>query len=427
MRSVFKFLFSPTFLLCLYVICVFTPIMYSFYLAVPMGIGFLFVVLTFRKFIALKSPLLYSIIALVAISLLYWALGYSTASYGNFASRISIIYAIWAGFYLWNYTTPGYRMIVLVVLFASLVVNLIYAIEIRILIPELNTSYLHESNVKDMYGMLNIGGTEYTYCAMYVSLFLFIYLFITKPRTLRYNLFLYVVFFLCVIYVLVFGESATASLSFLVSVIALLLWRRGSNMTVLLCMLTCTLFLFTLVILDEKDIIEWITEIAGDKTGQRIQSLFNVSSGKLNQDDEEKLSRFPMILYGIQMWLSDINSFVVGWGFHTRGDSLSYGPQELLVMNKCGDHSTIIDVLPRYGIFGLIPMFFILRYYKRYVYQICKGIHRKVPIVIFIVVVFNNIMNKTTSPCILLVLFFLYPYLNNHLFQNKEKVIKTFY
>ena len=378
-----KFIFSPSFVVCLYVICIFTPLIYTFYLSIPFTIALFFLFITFRKFLSTSEPLIISLFALLLLGWIYRAIGYSTASIGNY----------------------------LAVFFA----NLIYAIWMRILYPDLNPLHRTSEEMVSVYGQLNMGSTEFTYCAMLIALFFFIYLFKLKdapqilPRFLLLSLFV-----LSSFYLFVYGLSATATLTLVIAIIALLFFEQKHrwHSVALLLGLTCIIIAISLA---PKDVIDFATDITNEKTGSRVAAIIHSFSGNADLDEESMLARITMIDYNLKTWFEDSQSLTVGWGYHTYFVS---DVMENMLKNKCGNHSAIFDVLPRYGLLGFSLLILIILYFKKYIKKTYNSLPKEIGLVIFFVVIISNMFNRIMYANILFILSFVFPYVVN--IQNKS-------
>ena len=414
-----KFLFSPSFILALYVICIFTPIVYSYYLIVPFCLALLFQLLTIRKFIKDRNPLLIIFTAITVWAIFYKLIGFSTAEWGNYSSYIMIVVTIWSGIYMWHYAPSDHRKILFLVFLISIVTNLIYAIEIRVLYPEIDVTMKETEEAINLYGRLNIGSTEYTYCVLFASLFCFIAVFkIPYEKWFLPKWILAILFILFSYYLITYGYSATALLSFFGAIAGFLFFIKGKEGLAILFSLLIVILFFVGTVYD-KEIVSFISDVAGEKIGTRVSAILHISSGQADNDEKGLFSRITMIWFDIKIWLSTLESFVFGWGYHTN----DVGPNDVLenmIRNKCGNHSAIFDVLPRYGLIGLTVAYYAMFFYWRYLKKTFCNIPKEIITILFILIVFNNIMNKILAYNILFILFFVYPFLSHHVKVQKN-------
>ena len=377
--------------------------------------------ITLRKFVRLRNPMLLWLSVFIVVSIIYRLVGYSSADMGNYSHTILMLISIWMGMYMWKYESNRNRKVVFWVFIITFLVNIFYSIQIRVMFPEFADALRQSEEMMSQYGKLNIGSTEYTYCAMFMAVFAFIYLFRIeyKERIMPKSLFL-VIFVFLFYFIVVYGLSATALLSLLCSILGLMFFIKGKEGLSLL-FIVFLLVIFPILSLYSREIISFVTEVAGEKIGSRIAAIFNVSSNR-GKDDEGLFSRIPMLWYDIKYWFSDIQSFLFGWGYHTYGSAWD-GVQDLLARNKNGGHSAIMDVLPKYGLFGLTFLYFFISSYWKYIKRTFGSVSKEIGVVIFILVIFNNIVNKTLQPNVIFILSFIYPLLTFNVKHGGEDFV----
>ncbi len=408
---------GPVLLIVIYVSCIFTPLIETYYLQVPLAIGVLFWVSTFRSFFKFEEGVVYSFFLIILIVLLYGILGRSTASVGNYINRFLWLISIWMAVYLWNYRSPKERKVVFAILSLVLFQNLIYTVIFKINFPEFNSAVQTYDTNQDLYGKVNIGGASTTAsCMIYILALLCYYILYKSFFSLKKNFIYLFLIFALIFYVIFWGDTTTITITLLIGIVFLLFNKRRKSFAPVIVGI-----IFFILFLSNLDYVAWFArEFVNDRLADRLLAIGHLTSGNTSSDEDFLFSRVPMIGYDLHYWCDNIVSFVFGNGYH------SYPADDMmsdLAMNKAGGHSPFFDTISRYGLVGIVLLISLISNFYKWMLKSISN--RQYAIIIFILLLFDNIIYGIISSNVLFIIFFMLPILGkqNDASENKKLLV----
>jgi hypothetical protein len=391
-------------LVLLYGCCIFSPYIIRYQLIIPLSLGLVFFITTIRKIVILNEPFLYTVLAFIGISVLYRFVGISSGDFGNYAYRLLWLFSVWMAFYVWKFRSTSERKLLAVVISLEFLANLVYSAYFHYLFPEFNAVYQASDEYLAIYGKVNIGSTTSTMAALFYTLFLLILLRLNNQNFSNFNRrVLWSIECLLIYYIIFEGDSTTTTITLIFSALFILFHKeKNSLLPILICCLFLLLFNVYLSV-----VVDFCRQYINDRLADRLVAISHMFSQKESYDEENILSRLPMLWFDIKSWFSSPLSIFLGNGYH------SVATGELMrdiVVNKAGGHSAIFDSLSRYGLVGL---FLMIKLLKNLIIWLFTNIPEKhYAINIFLVIVFSNIFNVTLEPSVLFTIFFFIPFLN---------------
>lgn len=401
----------PAWLLCAFAISMLTPRIAFWHLTVPLGCALLFWAATGKAFLkALRHRLIWLPTLYVAVGFAYRFLGFSSASWGNYARFLIMLVAYWAGYYAWNFMETAQRRKVLVVVFLTFAVNLLDQFRLNLLNPGMQAYFLRSG----IYGEVNLGKTNFICCVMVFSLFLLGDLVNGRPNNPRWKQVLFgSLVALTVMYFVTYAQSATITLCFLFAgVLFLVVGNAKPGDKGLFLRLLGASLAFSFLVAMAPMILSWGMEllepIAGNKFLARLQTLQHLAENSLDTSDLKILTRRDLIAIDIDNWLESPGSFLVGKGLHITTDFDVLGRAEL---TGAGNHSGYVDILPRYGLLGLFAIVAMtVSLWKYFLHGCDKQCFVKLKILL-LTLVFYNMANKVFHADVIFSIMFLLPFL----------------
>lgn len=402
----------------LYSVGIFTPIILNKYLIYIVLVGLLFWAFTLKVWYKclLKYKLLYWCTILFFIEMIYRFSGISTGALGNYILRFLSYISIWMGIYIFKYL--NFKKHWQIVNFSILVIilNLINNINIYNKYPELRASGMLENiNYLRSKGIWNLGTTFFSYVILFLAIFSFCMFFMKKYNSKKYLWF--IVFITSSIYILFYTGSGTVIISFLVSICCIYFFIKLKKASIYIVM--CLILSLIFINVCNEFFINLIFElrpILGEKVVIRLIVVLKLLANdkKLNYT---YLSRFNFLMYDLEVWVLNIKNFLIGKGYHTYS---GVDVVDALIKNKDGGHSGFVDLIPRYGLLGLITCLNIIRsgfYLRKY----CEyRIEYKIFIIVYIVFIINNILNNIMVAGVIFILLVFY----SLILLVKEKKVK---
>ena len=403
-------IFSPFALVLIYAVCVFTPLIMQYSFLVPLLVGTLFSLVTLPKIFSQKEKLFTIFLILIIVSFTYKIVGISTGDIGNYGNRLSWFYAVWMSFYMWQYRTEKERKLLAIVISAVFLPNLIYTAYFHYINPEFSAIYQTLDDSIYTYGKVNIGSTSVTIAALFYTLFLLLYVRINRYKlsNAQYRS-LCIIEILLLYYIIVWGDSTTTTLTLFVSVLFIFFQSRKTVIGPVL-MLGAGILIYNMY---QDDIVAFCRNYINDRFADRLMAMSHASSGNTTDDDDAILSRFPMLMFDIEMWFHSLFTLLFGNGYHTftTGNVLSD-----TIANKAGGHSAIFDTIARYGLLGLLLVVALCKELRLWLKNNIPN--SRYAAVILAVIIFSNIMNVTLAANVLFIICFFFPFLKSE--QNYD-------
>lgn len=397
------------FLICLFAIGIFTPFILNKYLLFVCSVGFLFFINTIKiwRKCLFKNKLFMWCTVLFCIELLYRILGISSAAIGNYALRFLTYISVYI--YIYTYTYIPLKGHYFIVRFSILVIllNLLDNIRIYTLYPELRgTGVLTNVDYLNSLGILNLGSTSFSYVILFLGIFSF-YIFLLKINSYK-GLIYFILFIFFSIYILYYTGSGTIIISFISFIFLVLIFYRRKKIKIFKLFIFTVLFLILLKVFNKFffNIIYVLEPFVGKKVATRCLVILNIFNGNYSLSNKVYLSRIYFLIFNFKVWLSSIENFILGNGYHTYS---GLSVEEALIKTGDGGHSGFGDLIPRYGILGLsiciniTKNIFCLKNYCR-----TKRKHNLF-FILFMIFLFNNIFNDIMTYDIIFILLVFYP------------------
>lgn len=401
----------PAWLLCAFAVSILTPRIDHWHRVVPLVCALLFWAATGRAFLkALRHPLVWLPTLYVAVGVAYRLFGFSSASWGNYALFLMMFVAYWAGFYAWNFMSPSERRRVFVVVFLAFAVNLFDQFRLNRANPTMHAHFVRTG----IYGEMNFGGTNFICSIMVFALFLLADLVNGRPNNPRWKLVLYgSLVAMTIFYFVTHAQSATITLCFAFA--GVLFWVCGNlqsgDKRLFLRVLGATCVL-ALLVATAPLVLSWsmdvLAPVAGNKLLARLQTIQHLAENQLDASDLKILTRGELISMDIDNWLSSPSSFFMGMGFHR---TVSFGVLERAELTGAGNHSGYMDILPRYGLLGLVAIIAMTVSLWKYFLNGCDN-RCAFKLKIFLwTLIFYNVANKLFHTNVIFSIMFLLPFL----------------
>ena len=150
----------------------------------------------------------------------------------------------------------------------------------------------------------------------------------------------------------------------------------------------------------------------------RITERFIIftSEGEVS-DSSSFMSRSSLWMVSIKTWLSGIGSFFFGIGEHNWHDFRSTADSGV------GNHSDLLDVLARYGIFGALVLFSSIKLYYDYLNRKYGASSKFFIISFFVLILLMGFTKKIVSAEPAIMIYILFPLTLRYCF-NKETICK---
>lgn len=397
------------------IILTFTPMMRQHYLPYLVGAFLLFFVLSLPKYIHCLSHNLVMQLASIyfLIEILYRIFGFSDAGIGNYAYRVMRLIVIWMFFYFVYYSDETAKKNAFYAVLISLGVNLLYNI----------TSWMNSATSLELAYRYsdttywNVGRTDFQYCIAIMALILLSYWFTQSDFQCKKinKAVLWSLLILSGIYLIFYAQSTTMLLTTLFAVGVIFIFRKQRTKSQIFVRFILLLFFIIGAILCFDRILQWLINVAEflgrEKTVSRLIAMQQISNTGFSPAGAEtgSMARIEMIGIDIKCWTNSVFSFFFGRGYHFK----DYGNIISSALNNfSGNHSTLFDILARYGLVGITVYVGIIRNIRINLVNSAVSDRSKVFIIILWgYVLFNMIMNDVGMHNIILLLVFLTDYL----------------
>ena len=378
------------------IILMFTPIIRQFYIVQAFIISLIFFALSFSYFLDCfgKNRIIQLASIMLLIEIIYKLIGVSTVGFGNYAYRTLRFISVWLAFYIMDYTDKQTQKRMFNVMLLALIVNLIDNIRLWMFDTRASEiAYRYANSV----GKINIGRVDWQYCIGFLFLILLAFMFLKKDEMLKnkYSVLVFIALCLSGYYIIFYAHSTTLVLSVLFAVFLLLIFRKQRTQSQIIIRLFALLFLFVILILLRNFaidlLIDWAEKLGRDKTMLRLNDIkILLSGGNTSIDEIGSMARLEMIGIDIKSWLSNVPSFLFGRGFHFEDYS---NVITAAINNYSGNHSALVDILPRYGIIGFGIYISILYSTRKYLMSHCQNNTRSSIMIIWGFLLFSMVFN----------------------------------
>lgn len=351
------------------------------------------------------TGILYSLVAVIALMVIYVILGISSSSIGaTIASPLSFMFSPLLAMYCFQEFNVRDIKKLLITLLAIAFANLLYNCIVSTANPMLQF-YLDGENRARM----NIGWTDYSHFAVFLFLSMLCVFQTSKNSHTRIPVL--VVMFVSAYYVLICGQRATCVIFMaIMSVILFLSNYKVSKSTYIILLALCS----GLCIVFYDQIVRLSMEIIkSERLIDRLSSIENLNA----IDDDSFSGRIYFYRISVETFLSSFKNFMFGVGVHPLEDL------RFRAVGNVGGHSQIFDLIAQYGILGTALMIVYFKKLKLYYLSLVNGIveHRQFSILFWGLIILS-LMKYSFNPHLSIVLFLIFPlmlYLLREMDANK--------
>lgn len=263
-----------------------------------------------------------------------------------------------------------YAMVIVMLL------NVISNIYLCIRYPEINLATTREDMSEEMLANLNVGSTRfYSFTLFFFDVCFFVFLN-CKEKMMKY--FMLISSIITAIYICVFCLKATVVVYFLLSIGFLFFARRKRQQTKSFFAVVgiIGLLVMLLVMNYTDDIISFIVSVSpSERLTVRLVTLLDADNAAASS--VTLTNRTDLYMLSVHTWLSSPNAFLFGIGDHATTYDLA--------ATGIGHHSDFLDSLAKYGLVGLLLLYYILaRSFKNIVRQFDNRYKIQLYIIFFI-------------------------------------------
>jgi len=266
--------------------------------------------------------------------ILLFVVGFSTSAIGNYMTILFFYCTVMNGLLIQDLYDLVHVKRLAKFICLIVVVNLIDNIRLGIIYPECN-SYLYQS-WGSKYLLMNVGGTEFDAAIMFLCGTVVACLLWYQKRIKRSVKTILIFFCLSMLYYLIFISGRATSIVFLCAIIIFAMFRGNKKV-----LIPALVLLGILYLLSDASIF---AIIGNDRIASRLSDISDLIRGNRIASDSSLVVRFNKACESISTFLSSPTSFIIGVGNH---DTLSQ-------VTGIGHHSEIIDILPKYGVVGIL-------------------------------------------------------------------------
>lgn len=297
--------------------------------------------------------------------------------------------------------------------FISLVIAINVADSIRIVHEVGLENIVYQNLAEEMgeEGVVNLGGNLFVnMIVFYSSVMFFSFL---KAEHMHEKLIFLLYFGISAYFIIVCSLKASALVLLLLAIILLYIANRSKNnfgkVILISLIIAALLFVFRDTIINAL-----ISLIGSDRIAYRLEIFTSVSS----LDESTTLtSREDLWMVSINSWLKNPITFLFGIGDHNWVD---WGSE---VASGVGNHSDLLDVLARYGLFGAVVFYLSIILYYKYLQKYFGYLFKWEILSFFILVFLMALTKRIISGESAIILFILFPLSLIYFSKEKKTVI----
>lgn len=400
--KVHKRLLVNKFITYLYIVYIFTPILYkNMYLGLGLFILWLISCILNKK--ALKLILNHKYNHIVYLWIIYIfimrIIGFSKAAWGNYFIVIMFLFPIIIYNVQNNIWTLKEKKNLVKFCFFIISVNLLDNIRLIITYPDITK----ELNFVSTYNNLNIGDTIYS-LVLNIFTIILIWIFINKKK----SIIMFVVLLMGMIYPALAGKT-TAMLILYFCVILLIIKKNFSKLDTNIS-IAISVVLFILAVFMIPEILEFLSEnINNINIAERLKAIYTLDLNSIY---------FGRIELGRMSLDTFFKNPIIGIGYQKveLNGSLSN-----VYHSGIGHHSEIIDHLARYGIIGIIFYYVIsVQYIDRMKKEFKSSIDKDLISVVIISFIMFSILNNSFIAPVGMMIFMILPFVVQVYSLDKE-------
>lgn len=339
--------------------------------------------------------LYHAIVFFLIIIFGYRLIGYSDAAWGNYLNQLSFYFCM---LFMVLFQKGGQtRKLFLWLIFAILVYNIVDNIILGYLYPEINYARLYQD--EEFLASINAGGPSFYMLIMFVFNICFFSFLNCKHKKLKITLLIILV--LAAVYVLGFCYKGITVLFLLISPFVIYMAKRTKRRQSFVVVLG-VLFLITIALVEifSESLIEFIKEYSpNERLTVRLVTLIDDSDVEANTFTVTGRTRLYML--SIETWLSSLPNFLIGIGDHR----VQFGAAKTGI----SQHSDLLDILPIYGLVGLLFIYTIFKNaFKIIISYFDNDLRFQVSIILMLFVMYGTV-EKIFNPAAGIVIFLLLP------------------
>jgi hypothetical protein len=307
----------------------------------------------------------YGLIGFYSLILLYWWVGYSDASIGNYFYQITFFIPIAATMYCAREMPHKLNVSIFIALLLMMSVHLIRDIAIWRMYGDLSFVELQEL------GSSVISTSFSTTSLIVLSVSLFVLLNSKSPIIRILSAGIVIISFYFIVFC---GQRGSVVILMLFSV-AFIIYERfyhksGRNNASRLIALVGG---FLIIAIFGDELLTFLIRLSpSERLTERFLDLQNTYDNGVSDDSFS--GRLSLEIMSIQTWLSDVVSFFFGIGDHRNEMNTGLSG---FVSTGIGGHSELIDSLARYGIVGLGIIVYLYKYIWKFTLSLFEDTKQK--------------------------------------------------
>lgn len=336
-------------------------------------------------------------------------LGHSSLSINFHISRLSIYILPFVGIYVLNKYNYKELSILIKFIFVIIFINLIDNIYLGIINPDLfNEEMVLTASKEIVEKTTNAANTDMVAIVTILTPICYIlYKYSSKKRT---KIFSFLMIIVSLYYAVFINSRATSLIILLITFAGYILVETESKDPAKLKShyLWWSIASIVIILVIAMPLMSFFIESLSGRNAERIGDLMALANGEdIRIQNGSLTQRFLLDMTSWRTFTNNIPNFLFG-----IGDDSSETDLYSLINSGVGQHSEIFDILARFGIIGGLIMYNIfkssfLNISKR---NLTPGKVNHFLVVVFCVFVFYNIVNKSmTTPMFLIVLYIFIP------------------
>lgn len=354
-----------------------------------------------------KSVVFWTLSYIVLI-FMYKIIGYSSAAWGNYMNQLLFFVPILMMLLVSDKLSRKQNKFLWWGVVAIMLFNVYDNIRLSQLYPQINTSryYLEEEFLQS----INAGGTPfYTFSLFFFMVSFFVFLN-AKQRIAK--IMSLVCSITAAVYICAYCFKASVVVYFIFSVVFLLYANIAKSRFLFLGILAGTGILAVVFVeFFTKEIVDFIISISpSERLTTRLVTLLDEENENANLSTVT--GRANLYMLSLKTWLSDVIKFIYGMGDHR----VQHGAKAVGI----GQHSDLLDSLARYGLFGLITLFFVFKYAFRFILSFYDKKYRLQLFVIFFFLIMCGLTKGIFYSGIGCVVFLLLPLSRVYVNENQQ-------
>lgn len=374
------------------------------------GIVLFFAIMCFTMLKPISSrKVALGIIGYYSMILLYWAIGYSTASSGNYLFQICFFISIIIAIYcirrlpLWHNHVLYYFILLLTIVHLTndIVIGQVFQSYSMEELEELGSSVIATSFSTTALLVLNI--------ALLVAL---------NTSNFYIRLIHFVVVAITLYYIVFCGQRGSVVMLMMISVFAIIYQKRANKVSKGTSLFFLLLIALIIMLFGEYLLSILIELSPSERLAERFEDLQQTFRKGVTEDSFS--GRLSLEIVSIRSWLRNIATFFIGIGDHRlEGDFGIVGFE----LSGIGGHSELIDSLARYGIIGFFIIASLFSRIFKYIINLFDdvSVREQVKAILFVSILIS-LTKGFFFPEIGISLFLLLPL--SSLLLNKYKLLK---